>query len=73
MLDPDARAETLRERGGAISDVAPGEPTADYLDRVVLVDDRGIGAVYLVAVSLISEASGGLRRGCPIFLVVGRR
>ena len=55
VLDPERAAATLRERGGAIPDVAPGEPTADYLDRVVTLTTV-IGAVYLVAVSLIPEA-----------------
>jgi preprotein translocase subunit SecY len=54
VLDPERAAETLRERGGAIPDVAPGEPTADYLDRVVTLTTV-IGAVYLVAVSLLPE------------------
>ena len=55
VLDPERAAETLRERDGAIPDVAPGAPTADYLDRVVTLTTF-IGAVYLVAVSLIPEA-----------------
>ena len=33
----------------------PGEPTADYLDRIASLTTI-IGAVYLVAVSLIPEA-----------------
>jgi preprotein translocase subunit SecY len=55
VLDPERAAATLREQGGAIPDVAPGEPTADYLDRVVTLTTV-TGAVYLVAVSLIPEA-----------------
>lgn len=55
VLDPERAAKTLQERGGAIPDVAPGEPTVDYLDRVVTLTTV-IGAVYLVAVSLIPEA-----------------
>ena len=35
VLDPERAAETLQEQGGAIPGVAPGEPTADHLDRVV--------------------------------------
>jgi preprotein translocase subunit SecY len=54
VLDPERAAETLRVRGGTIPDVAPGEPTADYLDRVVTLTTV-VGAVYLVAVSLIPE------------------
>ena len=62
VLDPDRIAETLRQRGGAIPDVAPGKPTADYLDRVVTLTTVS-GAVYLVAVLLLPEvlvAYGGL-------------
>ncbi|MGE9010265.1 preprotein translocase subunit SecY [Leptospira interrogans] len=55
VLDPARIAEVLHKRGGAITDVAPGEPTADHLDRVVTLTTF-IGAVYLVAVSLIPEA-----------------
>jgi preprotein translocase subunit SecY len=55
VLDPERAAETLRERDGAIPDVAPGPPTADYLDRVVSLTTV-VGAVYLVAVLLIPEA-----------------
>jgi len=31
VLDPERAAETLREQGGLIPDVAPGDPIADYL------------------------------------------
>jgi preprotein translocase subunit SecY len=55
VLDPERAAKTLREQGAAIPDVAPGEPTADYLDHVVSLTTV-IGAIYLVAVSLIPEA-----------------
>ena len=48
-------ADSLGKRGGEIPDVAPGEATADYLDRVVSLTTV-IGAVYLVAVSLIPQA-----------------
>lgn len=54
VLDPERAAATLQERGGVIPDVAPGEPTAAYLDRVVTLTTL-IGAVYLVAVSLLPE------------------
>jgi preprotein translocase subunit SecY len=54
VVDPERSAETLHQQGGAIPDVAPGEPTADYLDRVVTLTTV-IGAVYLVAVLLIPE------------------
>jgi preprotein translocase subunit SecY len=61
VLDPEQAAETLQKQGGAIPGVAPGEPTADHLDRVVSLT-TAVGAVYLVAVSLIPEAlvAGGV-------------
>ena len=34
-VDPEHAAETLQKQGGVIPGVEPGEPTADYLDRVV--------------------------------------
>jgi preprotein translocase subunit SecY len=54
VLDPEHAAETLRDHGGVIPNVAPGEPTADYLDRMASLTTV-VGAVYLVAVSLIPE------------------
>lgn len=61
VLDPEQAAETLQKQGGAIPGVAPGEPTANHLDRVVSLT-TAVGAVYLVAVSLIPEAlvAGGV-------------
>jgi preprotein translocase subunit SecY len=55
VLDPEHAAETLQKQGGAMAGVEPGEPTADHLDRVVSLTTV-VGAVYLVAVSLIPEA-----------------
>jgi preprotein translocase subunit SecY len=55
VLDPERTAESLGKRGGAIPGVEPGEATADYLDRVASLTTL-IGAVYLLAVSLIPEA-----------------
>jgi preprotein translocase subunit SecY len=54
VLDPEHAAGVLRDHGGAIPDVAPGEPTADDLDRTVSLTTV-IGAVYLVAMLLIPE------------------
>ena len=54
VLDPEHAADLLGKQGGTIPGVAPGEPTADYLDRVVSLTTV-VGAVYLVAVSLIPE------------------
>jgi preprotein translocase subunit SecY len=55
VIDPEHAADSLAKRGGEIPDVAPGEATADYLDRVVSLTTVN-GAIYLVAVSLIPEA-----------------
>jgi len=55
VLDPEQAAETLQKQGGTIPGVEPGEPTADHLDRVASLT-TAVGAVYLVAVSLIPEA-----------------
>jgi preprotein translocase subunit SecY len=54
VLDPEQAAETLQKQGGAIPGVAPGEATIDHLDRVASLTTV-VGAVYLVAVSLIPE------------------
>jgi preprotein translocase subunit SecY len=61
VLDPERAAETLREQGGAIPGVAPGEPTADHLDRVVSLTTI-VGAGWLVAISFLPEAlvAGGV-------------
>ena len=54
VLDPEQAAETLKGQGGVIPGVAPGEATADHLDRIASLTTV-VGAVYLVAVSLIPE------------------
>jgi len=61
VLDPERAAETLQEQGGAIPGVAPGEATADHLDRVVSLTTV-VGASYLVAISFLPEAlvAGGV-------------
>ena len=48
VLDPETAAEKLQRYGGAIPAVAPGEPTAEYLDHVVSRVTL-LGAVYLAA------------------------
>ena len=52
VLDPEHAAATLQQQGGAIPGVAPGDATADHLDRIASLTTV-VGAVYLVAVSLI--------------------
>jgi preprotein translocase subunit SecY len=61
VLDPERAAETLQEQGGAIPGVAPGEATADHLDRVVSLTTV-VGAAWLVAISFLPEAlvAGGV-------------
>jgi preprotein translocase subunit SecY len=68
VLDPERAAETLRERGGTIPGIAPGEPTADHLDRVVSLT-TAIGAIYLVAISMIPEAL--VAGGAPLLNNIG--
>lgn len=55
VLDPERAADALQQQRGAIAGVAPGEATADYLDRVVALT-MVLGAAYLAALSLIPEA-----------------
>src|SRR3546814_7315610 len=54
VFDPAETADNLKKYGGFISGVRPGVQTAAYLDHVLsrLVP---IGALYLVAVSLLPE------------------
>jgi preprotein translocase subunit SecY len=54
VMDPEQAAATLQEQGGVIPGVAPGEPTADHLDRTVSLTTV-LGAAYLTALSLIPE------------------
>jgi preprotein translocase subunit SecY len=55
VVDPEQAADSLAKHGGTIPGVAPGEATADYLDRVVSLTTV-VGAVYLTAVQMIPEA-----------------
>jgi preprotein translocase subunit SecY len=61
VLDPERACETLKEQGGAIPGVVPGEPTADHLDRVVSLT-TAVGAAWLVAITFLPEAlvAGGV-------------
>jgi preprotein translocase subunit SecY len=54
VVDPGHAADALRKHGGAIPGIEPGEPTAEYLDRIVSYTTC-IGALYLAAVFLIPE------------------
>jgi preprotein translocase subunit SecY len=64
VLDPEQAADRLREQGGAIPGVEPGEPTADYLDRAVSLTTV-LGAAYLTALLLIPEALALYGGGLP--------
>jgi preprotein translocase subunit SecY len=55
VLDPEHAADTLQKRRGVIPGVAPGNATADYLDRLASLTTV-VGAAYLVALSAIPEA-----------------
>jgi preprotein translocase subunit SecY len=54
VVDPEYAADSLKQHGGAIPGVEPGEPTAAHLDRIVSYTTC-IGAVYLAAVFLVPE------------------
>jgi preprotein translocase subunit SecY len=52
VCDPEQMAQSLEARGGAIVDVAPGEPTAAHLDGV-LSRTALTGAIYLTLIVLL--------------------
>jgi preprotein translocase subunit SecY len=54
VLDPAEAAQRLRQLGGAIPNVAPGEATAEHLDGV-LSRITLLGAAYFVVICLIPE------------------
>ena len=54
VVDPEQAADSLRKHGAVIPGIAPGEPTAVHLDRIVSLMTC-IGALYLGAVFLIPE------------------
>ena len=54
VLDPEDAAESLQRYGGTIPEVAPGEPTADYLDQTISRITM-MGAAYLVLVCLLPQ------------------
>ncbi|MEY9128177.1 preprotein translocase subunit SecY [Bradyrhizobium yuanmingense] len=69
VLDPEYTAKSLTRHDGAIPGVAPGEATADYLDRVVSLTTV-VGAVYLTALQLIPEVFELYGIGLPYSMVV---
>jgi len=54
LLGPEQVAENLRQYGGGVSGIEPGEATAAYLDHV-LSHTAVVGALYLALVCLIPE------------------
>jgi preprotein translocase subunit SecY len=52
LIEPDAAAETLKQRGAVIPGIFPGEPTAEHIDGVVTRLTM-IGALYLALVYLV--------------------
>jgi preprotein translocase subunit SecY len=64
VVDPEELAAQLVKQGGTIPGVAPGEATADHLDRVVSLTTV-VGAVYLTLVQMIPEALLVYGNGLP--------
>jgi preprotein translocase subunit SecY len=54
VVDPEHSADSLRKHRGVVTGIAPGEATAEHLDRVVSCTTC-IGAVYLAAIFLLPE------------------
>ncbi|MCP3467574.1 MULTISPECIES: preprotein translocase subunit SecY [unclassified Bradyrhizobium] len=69
VVDPEHVADSLVKQGGAIPGVAAGEPTADYLDRVVSLTTVA-GAVYLTALQLIPEIFEPYGIGLPYSMII---
>ncbi len=54
LIDPDKVSEQLKVFGGVVRGVAPGEPTADYIDNV-LSRVTMLGSVYLTLLFIVPE------------------
>jgi preprotein translocase subunit SecY len=54
VIDPEHAADSLKQRGGVIPGIEPGEATAAHIDRVVSYTTC-IGALYLAAIFLMPE------------------
>src|SRR5262249_55881316 len=54
VLDPDESADHLKQLGGSLPGIAPGEPTAACLDQIVSRTTL-IGAIYLALVCLLPD------------------
>lgn len=69
VVDPEYAAKSLAQRDGTIPGVAPGEATADYLDRAVSLTTV-VGAVYLTALQLIPEVFELYGIGLPYSMII---
>ncbi|MQX37242.1 preprotein translocase subunit SecY [Roseospira navarrensis] len=54
VFNPEDTAENLKKYGGFVPGIRPGKNTAEYLDYV-LTRLTAVGAVYLVAISVMPE------------------
>jgi len=69
VVDPEDTARSLAQLGGTIPGVAPGEATADHLDRAVSLTTV-VGAVYLTALQLIPEVFELYGIGLPYSMMI---
>jgi preprotein translocase subunit SecY len=54
VFNPQETADNLRKYGGFVPGIRPGQPTADYFDRV-LTRLTTVGALYLAVICLVPE------------------
>jgi preprotein translocase subunit SecY len=54
VFNPSETADNLKQNGGFIPGIRPGKNTADHLDYV-LTRITVLGAIYLVAISILPE------------------
>ena len=54
VFNPQETADNLRKYGGFVPGIRPGQPTADYFDKV-LTRLTAVGAIYLAAICLLPE------------------
>jgi preprotein translocase subunit SecY len=75
LHDPERLTRQLETQGGAVADLMPGTPTADYLDDT-LSRVTALGAVYLAAIVLLPIALAEWLRvpftigGAPLLILV---
>jgi preprotein translocase subunit SecY len=54
VFNPAETADNLRKHGGFVPGIRPGQPTAEYFDRI-LTRLTAVGAIYLAIVCLLPE------------------